>query len=134
MVQQQLVTSLLHLLFEALYLLVDLLQIHLLTTLRVRSQLVVRSIEPVALLEKHLKGAAHPVIGSRHGALCLPHPAHLSGQLPHQLHKSIHLVQECLVPRPSGPGLRWPRHLLDFVVDDDGHRLLDLLSLFTTSS
>jgi len=82
-VRQQLVASLLHLLFEALYLLVDLLQIHLLATLRVCSRLVVRSVEPVALLKKHLEGVAHLVVGSRHGALCLPHPVHLSGQLPH---------------------------------------------------
>jgi len=132
-VRQQLVASLLHLLFEALYLPVDLLRIHLLATLRVRSRLVVQSIESVALLEKHLEGAAHPVIGSRHGALCLPHPAHLSSQLPHRLHKLIHSVQERLVPRPPGPRLRWPHHLLDFVIVNDGHHLLDLFSLFTTS-
>jgi len=121
MVRQQLVTGLLHLLFEALYLPVDLLRIHLLIALRIRPWLVVRSVEPVTLLEKHLEGTAYPVVGSRHGALGLPHPAHLSGQLPHRLHKSIHPVQERLVPGPSGPGLRWARHLLDFVIDDNGH-------------
>jgi len=82
-VQQQLVTSLLHFLFEAFYLLVNLLQIHLLMTLWVRPRLVVWAVEPVALLEEHLKGVTHLVIGSRHRALCLPHPVHLSGQLPH---------------------------------------------------
>ena len=81
--QQQLVTSLLHFLFEAFYLLVNLLQIHLLMTLWVRPRLVVWAVEPVALLEEHLKGVTHLVIGSRHRALCLPHPVHLSGQLPH---------------------------------------------------
>ena len=112
---------------------VDLLQIHLLVTLWVCPWLVVGSIEPVALLKKHLEGAAYPVVGSHHGALCLPHPVHLSGQLPHRLHKSIHPVQECLVTGPSGPGLRWPCHLLDLIVSDDCHRLLDLLLLFATS-
>jgi len=78
-VRQQLVTSLLHLLLEVFDLLVDLLRIHLLVALRVRPRLVVQSVEPVALLEEHLEGAAHSVIGSRHHTLCLPHPAHLSG-------------------------------------------------------
>jgi len=100
-VRQQLVASPLHLLFKALYLPVDLLRIHLLATLRVRSRLVVRSVEPVALLEKHLEGAAHPVVGSRHCALCLPHLVHLSGELPHRFHQPIHPVQEHLVPGPG---------------------------------
>ena len=79
--RQQLVAGLLHLLFKALYLLVDLLWIHLLIALRIRTQLVVQSIEPVTLLEKHLEGTAYLVVGSCHGALGLPHLAHLSGQL-----------------------------------------------------
>jgi len=130
-VQQQLIAGLLHLLFEVFDLLVDLLRVHLLVALRVRPRLVVQSVEPMALLEKHLEGATHPVIGSHHGMLCLPHPAYLSGQFPHRLHQPVHLVQERLVPRPSGPGLRWPHHLLDFVDDDDSRQLLDLLSFFT---
>ena len=130
--RQQLIAGPLHLLFKVLYLPVDLLRVHLLVALWVRPRLVVWSVEPVALLEKHLKGVAHPVIGSCHRALCLPHPAHLSGEFPHRFRQPIHLVQERLVPRPSGPSLRWPHHLLDFVVDDDGHRLLDLLALLAS--
>jgi len=105
MVRQQLVASLLHLLLEVFDLPVDLLQVHLLVTLRVRPWLVVGSVEPVTLLKKHLKGATHPVVRSRHGALRLPHPAHLAGQLPHRLHQPVHPVQERLVPGPSGPRL-----------------------------
>jgi len=130
--RQQLIAGPLHLLFKVLYLPVDLLRVHLLVALWVCPRLVVWSVEPVALLEKHLEGVAHPVVGSCHRALCLPHPVHLSGELPHRFHQPIHPVQERLVPRPSGPGLRWPHHLLDFVVDDDGHRLLDLLALLTS--
>jgi len=60
-VRQQLVTGLLHLLFKALYLPVNLLWIHLLIALWIHPWLIVQSIEPVTLLEKHLEGTAYLV-------------------------------------------------------------------------